>query len=157
MKIDQLIGSAKTIGITSHVRPDGDATGASLGMYLYIKKNYPDIKVHVFLEKVLLLRCIDFLGLHRRDVLMGLVLGVGRRGGVGLLDRSRHLYDGIGELVVPLREKLSFLVELYLEKQRGTRDRQDHVDKRMQSLIHFTSSSLVCFVETPETRLAAHG
>lgn len=53
MKIDQLIGSAKTIGITSHVRPDGDATGASLGMYLYIKKNYPDVKVHVFLEKVL--------------------------------------------------------------------------------------------------------
>ncbi len=53
MKIDQLIGSAKTIGITSHVRPDGDATGASLGTYLYIKKNYPDIKVHVFLEKVL--------------------------------------------------------------------------------------------------------
>ena len=53
MKIDQLIGSAKTIGITSHVRPDGDAIGASLGMYLYIKKNYPDIRVDVFLEKVL--------------------------------------------------------------------------------------------------------
>ncbi len=53
MKINQLIGSAKTIGITSHVRPDGDAIGSSLGMYLYIKKNYPGIKVHVFLEKVL--------------------------------------------------------------------------------------------------------
>ena len=53
MKIDQLIGNAKTIGITSHVRPDGDAIGSSLGMYLYIKKNYPAVKVSVFLEKVL--------------------------------------------------------------------------------------------------------
>ena len=53
MKIDQLIGSAKTIGISSHVRPDGDAIGSSLGMYLYLKKNYPEAKVDVFLEKVL--------------------------------------------------------------------------------------------------------
>ena len=53
MKIDQLIGSAKTIGISSHVRPDGDAIGSSLGMYLYLKKNYPETKVDVFLEKVL--------------------------------------------------------------------------------------------------------
>ena len=53
MKIDQLIGSAKTIGISSHIRPDGDAIGSSLGMYLYLKKNYPETKVDVFLEKVL--------------------------------------------------------------------------------------------------------
>jgi phosphoesterase RecJ-like protein len=53
MKIDELIGSAKTIGISSHVRPDGDAIGSCLGMYLYIKKNYPDIKVQVFLEQVI--------------------------------------------------------------------------------------------------------
>ena len=53
MNIDQLIGGAKTIGISSHVRPDGDATGSSLAMYLYIKKNYPKVRVDVFLEKVL--------------------------------------------------------------------------------------------------------
>ncbi len=53
MKIDQLIGSARTIGISSHVRPDGDATGSTLGLYLYIKKNYPDIKVQLFLEQVI--------------------------------------------------------------------------------------------------------
>ena len=53
MKIDQLIGNAKTIGIAGHVRPDGDAIGSSLGMYLYLKKNYPETRVDVFLEKVL--------------------------------------------------------------------------------------------------------
>ncbi len=53
MKIDQLIGSAKTIGIASHIRPDGDAIGSSLGMYLYLKKNYPKARVDVFLEKIL--------------------------------------------------------------------------------------------------------
>ncbi len=53
MKIDQLIGSAGAIAITSHIRPDGDAIGSSLGMYLYLKKNYPEARVDVFLEKVL--------------------------------------------------------------------------------------------------------
>ncbi len=53
MNIDKLIGGAKTIGISSHVRPDGDAIGSSLGMYLYIRRNYPDIRVDVFLEQVI--------------------------------------------------------------------------------------------------------
>ena len=53
MDLDKLIGSAKTVGIAAHVRPDGDATGSSLALYLYIKKNYPKVKADVFLEKVL--------------------------------------------------------------------------------------------------------
>ena len=52
MKIDNFLGSAKTIGISGHIRPDGDCIGSCMGMYLYLIKNYPDIRVDVFLEKI---------------------------------------------------------------------------------------------------------
>ena len=50
MKIDQLVQSAKTIGISGHIRPDGDCIGSCMGLYLYIKKNYPKVRCDVFLE-----------------------------------------------------------------------------------------------------------
>ena len=52
MKIDELLGDVKTVAISGHVRPDGDCIGSCMGMYLYITKNYPDIRVDVFLEDV---------------------------------------------------------------------------------------------------------
>ena len=52
MRIDELLSGVKTVGITGHERPDGDCVGSCMGMYLYIKKNYPDIRVDVFLEKI---------------------------------------------------------------------------------------------------------
>lgn len=52
MKIDEFLSSVRTVGISGHIRPDGDCVGSCLGMSLYIKKNYPDIKVSIFLEKI---------------------------------------------------------------------------------------------------------
>ncbi len=52
MKIDEFLSSVRTVGISGHIRPDGDCVGSCLGMSLYIKKNYPYIKVSVFLEKI---------------------------------------------------------------------------------------------------------
>ena len=52
MKIDQLVQSAKIIGISGHIRPDGDCIGSCMGLYLYIKKNYPKIRCDVFLETI---------------------------------------------------------------------------------------------------------
>ena len=52
MKIDQLVQSAKTIGISGHIRPDGDCIGSCMGLFLYIKKNYPKIRCDVFLETI---------------------------------------------------------------------------------------------------------
>ena len=42
---------AKTVGITGHVRPDGDCVGSVMGLYNYIKKNMPNIEVDVYLEQ----------------------------------------------------------------------------------------------------------
>ena len=42
---------AKRIGISGHVRPDGDCVGACLALYLYLKKCLPDAFVKVNLEE----------------------------------------------------------------------------------------------------------
>lgn len=42
---------AGRIGISGHIRPDGDCTGACLGLGQYLKKSLPQAQVQVFLEK----------------------------------------------------------------------------------------------------------
>ncbi|MCQ2123042.1 MAG: bifunctional oligoribonuclease/PAP phosphatase NrnA [Fibrobacter sp.] len=51
MTIDEMLGKAKTVAIFGHVRPDGDCAGSTLGIYNYIKDNYTEIDVTVFIEK----------------------------------------------------------------------------------------------------------
>jgi len=45
------LADAKTVGITGHVRPDGDCVGSVMGLYNYIKKNMPNIAVDAYLEQ----------------------------------------------------------------------------------------------------------
>lgn len=45
------LGSASTVAIFGHVRPDGDCTGSTLALYNYIRLNYKHIKVAVYLEQ----------------------------------------------------------------------------------------------------------
>lgn len=47
----QECSGAKTIGITGHVRPDGDCVGSCMALYLYLKKVMPDAEVLVYLEE----------------------------------------------------------------------------------------------------------
>ncbi len=39
----------QSIAISSHIRPDGDALGSSLGLYGFLKKKYPDKRVELYL------------------------------------------------------------------------------------------------------------
>ena len=50
--IDKLIAEANTIGISGHIRPDGDAVGSCLGMYLFIRRIWPEKQVRVLLDSV---------------------------------------------------------------------------------------------------------
>lgn len=47
----QECSGAKTIGITGHVRPDGDCVGSCMALYLYLKKVMPDAEIFVYLEE----------------------------------------------------------------------------------------------------------
>ncbi len=48
--IDQLLENVSTVGLAGHVRPDGDCIGSTLGVYNYIEKKYPNIRVDLYLE-----------------------------------------------------------------------------------------------------------
>ncbi len=49
-RIDELIGDAKRIAITGHLRPDGDCVGSCLGLRRYLLDLEQDLEVDVFLE-----------------------------------------------------------------------------------------------------------
>ena len=51
MKIIEEVKEAKTIGISGHIRPDGDCVGSVMSLYLYLKKELPDVRVDVYLEQ----------------------------------------------------------------------------------------------------------
>lgn len=51
-KLREIIADAKTIGISGHIRPDGDCVGSCMAVYNYILKNFPEVEVKVFLEFV---------------------------------------------------------------------------------------------------------
>lgn len=50
MILDDILKNKATVAITGHVRPDGDATGSCLAIYRYIKSNYADKDVDIYLE-----------------------------------------------------------------------------------------------------------
>ena len=51
MNIFEEVKGAGSIGISGHIRPDGDCVGAVMGLYLFLKKVCPGAKVQVLLEK----------------------------------------------------------------------------------------------------------
>lgn len=51
MKIWNEVKHAGTIGISGHIRPDGDCIGSVMGLYLYLKKKCPKAQIEVFLEQ----------------------------------------------------------------------------------------------------------
>ena len=49
--LDEILQGVKTVGITGHIRPDGDCTGSVLALYNYILENMPEIDVDLYLEQ----------------------------------------------------------------------------------------------------------
>lgn len=50
--LNKWLQEARRVAIGGHVRPDGDCVGSCMGLYLYMKDNYPDIQTDVYLEPV---------------------------------------------------------------------------------------------------------
>lgn len=51
MNILEECRDAKRIGISGHIRPDGDCVGSCLALYQYLKKGFPQADIKVFLER----------------------------------------------------------------------------------------------------------
>lgn len=52
LNLNKELQNANSIGISGHIRPDGDCIGSTMALYLYLKKTRPDKDIHIFLEKI---------------------------------------------------------------------------------------------------------
>ncbi|MBR4027917.1 MAG: bifunctional oligoribonuclease/PAP phosphatase NrnA [Lachnospiraceae bacterium] len=52
INLDTLLIGKKTVGISGHVRPDGDCVGSTLAVYNYIRTYYPEIETDIYLEPI---------------------------------------------------------------------------------------------------------
>ena len=51
-RFDDKLKGVSSVGISGHVRPDGDCVGSTLAVYNYIATYYPEIRVEIFLETI---------------------------------------------------------------------------------------------------------
>lgn len=52
MILSDILKDVKSVGITGHIRPDGDCTGSVLALYNYILENMPETDVDLYLEQL---------------------------------------------------------------------------------------------------------
>lgn len=48
----EAIKNADSIAIGGHVRPDGDCIGSCMGLYQYVRENFPEKEIHVYLQEI---------------------------------------------------------------------------------------------------------
>ena len=129
---------AKAIGISCHVRPDGDCVGSCMSLYLYLKKELPQTEIDVFLDKPAeIFNCIegideihtDFVSEKQYDVFFALDCEKERLGGAeSFFDQAKKTINidhhvsnsGSGQLnyIVPTASSASELVYDLLEKDK---------------------------------------
>lgn len=51
MNISEFLEGVSSLAIAGHMHPDGDCIGSCMGLYLYLKENYPKLQVKVYLEQ----------------------------------------------------------------------------------------------------------
>ena len=50
--LEDILKEKQKIALGGHVRPDGDCVGSCMGLYLYLKEQYPELEIDVYLEEV---------------------------------------------------------------------------------------------------------
>ena len=138
----ELLNGKKTVALGGHIRPDGDCVGSCMGLYLYLKEQYPQISVDVYLEYIpaayRFIRDTDVVRNEVGEVLaydLFISLDCGDRERLGF---SAPLFSGAGQTccidhhvsnrsfadineVVPDASSTSELVYRMLEKEKITR------------------------------------
>ena len=52
IELKEILKGKRKVALGGHVRPDGDCVGSCMGLYLYLKEEYPQIDTDVYLEPV---------------------------------------------------------------------------------------------------------
>lgn len=51
IQLEEELQGVKNVAIAGHIRPDGDSVGACLGLWNYIRDNFPEISADIWLEQ----------------------------------------------------------------------------------------------------------
>ena len=46
--LKELLEGKQSVALGGHVRPDGDCVGSTMGLYLYLKENFPQIETDLY-------------------------------------------------------------------------------------------------------------
>ena len=61
--LTEVLRGKQTAALAGHIRPDGVCIGSSVGLYLYLKENFPQIQTDIYLQPVAeLLLLIEYQG-----------------------------------------------------------------------------------------------
>lgn len=50
--LTEVLQGKQTVALGGHIRPDGDCVGSCMGLYLYLKEQFPQMKTDVYLQPV---------------------------------------------------------------------------------------------------------
>lgn len=52
LQLSEILKGKQTVALGGHIRPDGDCIGSCMGLYMYLKEQYPHLETDVYLEEV---------------------------------------------------------------------------------------------------------
>ncbi len=52
IKLEEKLSGIQSVGISGHIRPDGDCVGSTMAVYNYIVTYHPEIEVDIYLESI---------------------------------------------------------------------------------------------------------
>lgn len=52
LKLSDILKDKQSVALGGHIRPDGDCIGSCMGLYMYLKEQYPHLETDVYLEEV---------------------------------------------------------------------------------------------------------
>ena len=52
IELSNILAGVSSIAIGGHINPDGDCVGAGMGLYLYLKEQFPQIQTDIYLEQI---------------------------------------------------------------------------------------------------------
>ncbi|MBU3875736.1 bifunctional oligoribonuclease/PAP phosphatase NrnA [Faecalicatena sp. AGMB00832] len=52
LQLSEILEGKQTVALGGHIRPDGDCVGSCMGLYMYLKEQYPHLETDVYLEEI---------------------------------------------------------------------------------------------------------
>lgn len=52
LKLSEILKDKQTVALGGHIRPDGDCIGSGMGLYMYLKNQYPAVSTDIYLEEI---------------------------------------------------------------------------------------------------------